>query len=149
MHRAAGSFDAAVKVNRARLAETQAAVERQRVLVARRKAQRDAAGALVRDVENAQRAYDAVLSRASQTSLESANTTQTSVSVLKTATPPLWSPMFLILNTSVAALLGLLLGAWCAIAAEGRDRRVRSSADITDRLQQPLLLSLPNAGAAR
>jgi chain length determinant protein EpsF len=145
MRRAAGSFDAAVKVNRARLAEAQAAVERQRVIVARRKAQRDAATALVRDVENAQHAYDAVLSRASQTSLESANTTQTSVSVLKTATPPLWSPLFLILNTSVAALLGLLLGAWHAIHAEGRDRRVRSVADITERLQQPLMLILPKA----
>jgi chain length determinant protein EpsF len=145
MRRAAGSFDAAVKVNRARLAQAQAAVERQRALVARRKAQRDAAAALVRDVENAQRAYDAVLSRASQSALESANTTQTSVSVLKTATPPLWSPMFLILNTSVAALLGLLLGGWRAVAAEGRDRRVRSIADITERLHQPLLLVLPKA----
>lgn len=145
MRRAAGSFDAALKVNRARLAEAQAAVERQRALVARRKAQRDAAAALVRDVENAQRAYDSVLSRASQTALESADTTQTSVSVLKTATPPLWSPMFLILNTSVATLLGLLLGAWRAVAAEGRDRRVRSPADITERLQQPLMLVLPKA----
>ena len=148
MRRAAGSFDASVKVNRARLAEAQAAVERQRALVARRKAQRDAAGALVRDVENAQRAYDAVLSRASQTSLESSNTTQTSVSVLKTATPPVWSPLFLIVNMSVAALLGLLLGAWRAIAVEGRDRRVRSIADITERLQQPLMLVLPDARKA-
>ena len=145
MRRAAGSFDAAVKVNRARLAEAQAAVERQRAVVARRKAQRDAAAALVRDVENAQHAYDAVLSRASQTALESANTTQTSVSVLKTATPPVWSPMFLLMNTSVAAILGLLLGAWRALAAEGRDRRVRSIADITERLQQPLMLILPKA----
>jgi capsular polysaccharide biosynthesis protein len=51
--------------------------------------------------------------------------------------------MFLALNASVAALLGLLLGVWRALAAEGRDRRVRSDADITERLQQPLLLSLP------
>jgi succinoglycan biosynthesis transport protein ExoP len=148
MRRAAGSFDASVKVNRARLAEAQAAVERQRLIVARRKAQRDAAGALVRDVESAQRAYDAVLSRASQSSLESSNTTQTSVSVLKTATPPAWSPMFLILNTSVGALLGLLLGAWRALAAESRDRRVRSIADITERLQQPLMLVLPDGNKA-
>jgi chain length determinant protein EpsF len=145
MRRAAGSFDATVKVNRARLAEAQAAVERQRAIVARRKAQRDAAAALMRDVENAQRAYDAVLARASQTALESANTTQTSVSVLKTATPPPWSPLFLLLNTGVAALLGLVVGAWRAIAAEGRDRRVRSIADITERLQQPLMLILPRA----
>lgn len=148
MRRAVGSFEAALKVNQARLAETQAAVERQRALVQKRKSQRDAAAALVRDVESAQRAYDAVLSRASQTALESANTTQTSVAVLKTATPPLWSPMFLALNVSVAALLGLLLGIWRALAAEGRDRRVRSIADITERLQQPLLLSLPNGAAS-
>jgi succinoglycan biosynthesis transport protein ExoP len=148
MRRAAGSFDTSVKVNQARLAEAQAAVERQRVIVARRKAQRDAAGALQRDVENAQRAYDAVLSRASQNALESANTTQTSVSVLKTATPPLWSPFLLVLNVSVAALLGLLIGAWRALAAEGSDRRVRTIADITERLQQPLMLVLPNGSKA-
>jgi chain length determinant protein EpsF len=143
MRRAAGSFNAAVKVNQARLAETQAAVERQRTLVLRRKAQRDAAATLLRDVESAQRAYDAVLARASQTALESASTTQPTVSVLKTATPPVWSPLFLVLNASVAAIVGLLLGLWCAFAAEGRDRRVRTIADITERLQQPLLLRLP------
>jgi uncharacterized protein involved in exopolysaccharide biosynthesis len=148
MRRAAGSFDTSVKVNQARLAEAQAAVERQRVIVARRKAQRDAAGSLQRDVENAQRAYDAVLSRASQNALESANTTQTSVSVLKTATPPLWSPFLLVLNVSVAALLGLLVGAWRALAAEGSDRRVRTITDITERLQQPLMLVLPNGSKA-
>ena len=148
MRRAAGGFDAAVKVNQARLAETQAAVERQRLLVAKRKAQRDAAAALQRDVENAQRAYDAVLSRASQTALESANTTQSSVSVLKSATPPVWSPLFLVINASIAALLGLLLGLWRALAVEGRDRRLRSLTDITERLQLPVLLRLPNGTRA-
>ena len=144
MRRAAGSFEAQVKVSQARLAETQAAVERQRAMVLKRKAQRDAAATLQRDVENAQSAYDAVLSRASQTALESANRTQTSVSVLKTATPPVWSPLFLVVNAGVAAVLGLLLGLWRALAAESRDRRVRSIADITERLQQSLLLLLPD-----
>jgi polysaccharide biosynthesis transport protein len=144
MRRAAGSFNAAVKVSQARLAETQAAVERQRTLVLKRKAQRDGAAALLRDVESAQRAYDAVLARASQTALESANTTQPTVSVLKTATPPAWSPLFLVVNARVAAVLGLLLGLWRAFAAEARDRRVRTSADITERLHQPLLLRLPD-----
>jgi chain length determinant protein EpsF len=148
MRRSVGSFEAPLKVTQARLAETQAAVERQRAVVLKRKAQRDAAAALLRDVESAQRGYDAVLSRASQTALESANTTQSTVSVLKTASPPLWSPLFLLLNTSVAALLGLLLGVWRALAAEGRDRRLRSVADVTDRLQQPLLLVLPNGRKA-
>lgn len=148
MQRAAGSFDAPVKVNQARLADAQAAVERQRALVLKRKAQRDGAAALVRDVENAQRAYDAVLARASQTALESANTAQNSVSILKTATPPAWSAKFIATNTAVAALLGLLLGIGRALFAENRDRRVRSLADIAEALHQPLIVAMPD-GAAR
>ena len=149
MRRAAGSFDTPVKVNQARLAQAQGAVERQRALVLKRKAQRDAAAALQRDVENAQRAYDAVLGRASQTALESANRIQTTVSVLKSATPPLWSPAFIAINSAAAALLGLLLGVGWALFAESRDRRVRLIADITERLQQPLLLVLPNGAPPR
>ena len=145
MRRAVGSFQASVNVNEARLAEAQAAVERQRAIVLKRKAQRDAPAALLRDVESAQRAYDAVLARASQTALESANTTQTTVSVLKKATPPVWSPAFLAINAAAAALLGLLLGIGRALMAEARDRRVRGTGDI-ERLQQPLLLVLPHRG---
>jgi capsular polysaccharide biosynthesis protein len=48
-----------------------------------------------------------------------------------------------LLNASVAAVLGLLLGLWWALAAEKRDPRVRTIADITERLQLPLLLRLP------
>lgn len=149
MRRAAVSFDAPVKVSQARLAEMRAAVDKQRAVVLRRKSQRDGAAALVRDVENAQKAYDAVLARASQTALESANTTQTSVSVLKSATPPLWSPSFLIRNLTVAVLLGLLLGIARALLAESADRRLRTVADVTHRLQQPLLLMLPDGQARR
>ena len=56
----------------------------------------------------------------------------------------MWSPLFLAVNAGVAAVLGLLLGLWRALAAESRDRRVRSIADITERLQQSLLLLLPD-----
>jgi len=125
----------------------QAAIERQRGVVAKRKAQRDAAASLLRDVDSAQKGYDAVLARASQTALESANTTQTSISVIKSATPPLWSPGFLIRNAIVAALLGLLLGIARAAHAEMRDRRLRTVADVIERLQQPLLLALPDGRA--
>lgn len=149
MRRAAQSFEVPLKVNQARLAEARAAVERQRAVVLERKRQRDAAGALVRDVENAQKAYDSVLERGSQTALESANTTQNSVSILKSATPPLWSPAPLVRNLVVAVLLGLLLGVAWALYAEGRDRRLRTLADVTHRLRQPLLLMLPDATAGR
>jgi chain length determinant protein EpsF len=144
MRRAADGLLAPVKVVETRLAEVQTAIERQRELVIRRKAERDAAAALLRDVENAEKAYGAVLTRASETALESANTNQTSISVLKSATPPVWSPMVLIRNASIATLLGLLLGLAAALRAESRDRRVRTVEDITRRLQQPFLLVLPD-----
>ncbi len=149
MRRAAGSLEANAKVITARLAAVRAAVEEQRGVVLKRKSQRDAAAALVRDVDNAQRAYDAVLARASQTALEGANTTQASVAVLKAATPPPSSSSLLVLNLSVALLLGLLAGIARALYAESRDRRLRTVEDVTDWLQQPLLLALPDARARR
>lgn len=149
MRRVAESLGAPLKVIEARVAEVRAAIERQRAVVLQRKSRRDAAVGLLRDVENAQKAYGAVLSRASQTALESANTTQTSISILKSATPPLWSPSVLIRNTGVAVLLGLLLGIGRALLAESRDRRLRTVEDVTRRLQQPLLLALPDGQARR
>ena len=147
--RVAESLGAPAKVLEARLADVRSAIKRQRALVLERKSQRDAAISLLRDVENAQKAYTAVLNRASQTALESANTTQTSVSVLKSATPPLWSPAVLLRNLIVAALLGLLLGIARALLAESRDRRLRTVDDVIHRLRQPLLLTLPDGGARR
>jgi chain length determinant protein EpsF len=147
MRRAAASLETPSKVINARLSGVQAAVEQQRALVLKRKSERDAAAALIRDVENAQRAYDAVLARASQTALESDKTVQTSVSILKHATPPLWSPVVLVRNVLIAMALGLLLGLAWALLRERRDRRVRTIADICDRLGQPLLLALPDGQA--
>jgi polysaccharide biosynthesis transport protein len=142
--RMAESLAAPAKVLETRVAEVKAAIERQRAVVLKRKSQRDAAAALLRDVENAEKAYSAVLNRASETALEGANTTQTSISVLKSATPPLWSPAALIRNLIVATVLGLLLGIAHALFAESRDRRLRTIEDVTRRLRQPLLLDLPD-----
>lgn len=148
MQRAAGSLAAPERVAQARLAEVQSAIKRQRAVVVQQKSRRDAAAALLRDVENAQKAYDAVLHRVSQTALESANTTQPNVAVLKAATAPTASSL-LLLNVSVATLLGLLLGIAMALFAELRDRRLRTIEDVTRWLQQPLLLALPDGYAQR
>jgi len=147
--RAAQTFEPAVRISEARLAELRAALERQRAIVQQRKSQRDAAAVLIRDVENAQKAYDAVLERASHTALEGANTTQPNVSILKSATPPAEPWPLLWLNLSVALVLGLLLGLANALFAEHRDRRVRTAEDVTQWLQQPLLLALPEGCAEK
>jgi polysaccharide biosynthesis transport protein len=144
--RAAQTFEPSVRISQARLAEVQAAVKRQRAIVQQRKSQRDAAAALIRDVENAQKAYDAVLERTSHTALEGANTTQPNVSIVKSATSPSEPWPLLRLNLSVALVLGLLLGIAQAVFAENRDRRLRTVEDVTRWLQQPLLLALPDGG---
>jgi succinoglycan biosynthesis transport protein ExoP len=148
MQRAATTFSVPVKANEARLAEVRAAIERQRALVLKRQSQRNAAAALLRDVDSAQKAYDAVLQRASQTALEAANTTQPNISVVKSATPPaMASSIFLMINVIVGALLAPLLGIAGALLRESRDRRLRTVEDVTGLLQQPLLLALPDGHA--
>lgn len=148
IQRASSSSDVSMNVAQGRLSELRAAVEKQRAKVTQQKAQRDTAAVLAREVENAQRAYDAVLARASQTALESKNTLP-NVLRLKVATPPpspLW-PYWL--HVAVPAVLGLILGALIALMREARDRRLRTVQDVFVRLEQPLLLELPDGRARR
>ncbi len=130
-------------VDRSRLAAAQAALAAQRSKVLKLRGERDEASVLQRDVDSAQRAYDAALARVTQTSLESQNTF-TNVSVIKTASPPPVpaSPRVL-LNTAVALVVGSLLAVGAVLAWELADRRLRFESDITEALQQPLLVHLP------
>jgi chain length determinant protein EpsF len=141
--RVSGSLGVNNSVNQSRVAQVQAALAAQRTKVLKLKEQRDEAIVLQRDVESAQRTYDTVLGRASQTSLESQNT-QTNVSLLREATPPAEpSSPKLLLNTAMAIFLGGLLALATILLRELMDRRVRGSVDITEMLQQPLLGTLP------
>ncbi len=142
--RVTGSLRVNNSVNQARLAQLRAAVDEQRTRMLRLKGQRDESAVLLRDVENARRAYDMVLARATQSVVES-QTTQTNVSVLKRATPPgLPSSPKLLLNIAVALGLGALLGLGAALVRESLDRRLRTDADVTRGLRQPLLGVLPS-----
>ncbi|MDP1790368.1 MAG: chain length determinant protein EpsF, partial [Methylibium sp.] len=143
--RVAGSLNANNNVNQVRLAQLNAEIQQQRSKLLQLKGQRDEAAVLLRDVENAQRSYDAVLTRVNQTSMESQNT-QTNVSVLKQATPPAFpsSPRPL-LNVAVALVMGSLLGIGLMLARELLDRRMRTVDDVVSGLRQPLLVVLPRA----
>ena len=82
---------------------------------------------IIRDVENAQRAYDAIQQRFTQTNLEG-QATQSNVNVLTLASPPLeHSTPKVGLNTILAFFVGSLLAVGTALALELRDRRVRSA----------------------
>jgi chain length determinant protein EpsF len=77
----AGSLGIANSINQQRAGEIKAALEAQRSKVLQMKAVRDEGAVLVRDVENAQRTYDQIMQRLTQTTLESL-ATQSNVSVL-------------------------------------------------------------------
>jgi len=131
-------------VNQSRLAQARGALEAQRAKVLRMKELRDEQGVLVRDVENAQRAYDGVIARANQTQLES-QTTQTNVSVLNEAAEPTTpSSPKLLLNALLSVFVGTLLATATALALEFGDRRVRLASDIAQTLGAPVIGVLNN-----
>ena len=102
---------------------------------------------MLRDVDNAQRAYDAVLQRLTQTSLES-QTTQSNVNMLTQAVAPLRpSSPRVFLNTLLAAIGGTLLAIGLSLALELRDRRIRNLDDVVAALGLPVLGALPKPGS--
>jgi succinoglycan biosynthesis transport protein ExoP len=129
-----------------RLAHARQALEQQRATLLALRAERNGAQVLQREVDNAQRAYDAVLLRASQTTVE-AGAVRGTVSILKSAAPPLrpsWPRPAL--NIAAAAVAGLLLAVLGALWREGWNRRLRVAGDVTHQLGQHLLVVLPDSG---
>ena len=104
---------------------------------------------LVREVESAQRSFDAVMARFNQSTLES-QTTQSNVSLLTAAEPPLEpsSPRVL-LNLVVGLLLGGALAIGSAVLIELLDRRVRIAQDMSSSAGLAMLGSLAPTGRRR
>lgn len=141
--RVTGSVGVSNQINHSREGEVRSELEAQRAKVLKMKAERDLAGVLQRDVENAQRAYDAVLARRDQTTLES-QTNQSNVAVLSRAeVPSTPSSPRIVLNILLSLFVGLLLGTGIALLIEMLDRRVRTNADAYELLGVPLLGVLP------
>ena len=136
-------------INRQRQAEVRASLEAQRQKVLKMKAVRDEGTVILRDVENAQRAYDAIFARLNQTSLES-QTTQSNVNILTQAAPPI-EPAFpkIWLNMLLSVLVGALLAIGVTLLLELRDRRVRSLDDAVAALGLPVIGVLPRPGLKR
>lgn len=126
-------------INVSRESQIKAALEAQRIKVLKMKQERDEIGVLQRDAELAQRAYDGVMGRLTQMSMES-QSTQTNASVLMQASEPA-KPSFpkLAFNLPIGAVLGLLLGIAAVLVREAADRRVRSAEDVARELRLPVL----------
>ena len=146
---ARGSIEQTAQIADQRAAQMQAALEVQKRRILELKRASDERDVLSRDVESAQRTYDAATQRASAVRLES-QLDQGTVAVLAAAMPPLdpARPRPL-LNTVAALLFGLALGVGLAVAAEWRDRRVRTAADIPLATGILLLAEFPPPPRAR
>ena len=135
-------------INRQRQAEIRGSLEAQRQKVLGMKAVRDEGLVLLREVENAQRTYDAILQRFTQTSLES-QTTQSNVNQLTKAVAPLEAATPRVpLNMLLAVVIGGLLAVALVLLLELRNRRVRSVGDVVAALGLPVIAVLPGSGGS-
>lgn len=141
--RVTGGVTVTANIQRQRESELRAALEAQRTRVGKLKAVRDEGSVLVRDVENAQRAFDAISQRLNQTNMESLNT-QSNIYVLAQASAP-WRPSspIPILNAIVALATGLVLGISLALVLELRNRRLRTLEEVPAVLGLPVIGLLP------
>lgn len=147
--RVTGGVGVTSTINNQREAQLRAALDAQRSQVLRMKGVRDEGQVLQRELESAQRTYDAVQTRLAQSSLES-QTTQSNVNVLTQAVAPLQpSSPNLPLNVALAVFLGGLLAVGTALLLELMDRRVRSVDDVIAALDLPVIGVLPQPGAKR
>lgn len=140
--RLAASVGVTSIVSEARESQVQQALEAQRLKVARMKTERDELSVMQRDVEQAQRAYDGVVARLTQTSLES-QSNQTNAALLMPATEPSRASFpRLGLNLVVGLFAGVLLAMASVLTREAADRRLRSVEDVQRDLKLPVLGSM-------
>ena len=139
-----GAIGIDARVSHAREAEIQAAVDAQRTKVLTLKETRDQGAVLQRDVDNAQKSYDLVYNRASQTNLESQNR-QSNATVISQATTPTLPSSPKVLAVLLLGFLGALgLGLATALLLEQFDKRMRTSSDAFDFLGLPVIGIMPS-----
>ncbi|MCA0176626.1 MAG: chain length determinant protein EpsF [Proteobacteria bacterium] len=147
--RARGQATARAQASAGRAAQVNAAIEQQREKLLKLKEVRDQATVLVRDVDSAQKAYDAVLARYNQTSLESQNR-QSNATIISEASPPAWPSSPRRITTLLIGMLGALMaGVVAALGWEQLDRRVRTVGDLSATMGLPVIGIMPSPIAGR
>jgi chain length determinant protein EpsF len=115
------------------------AMESQKKRILELNKERDEIAVLKRDVEAAQHTFDGVSQRSAQTRLESLSA-QTNIAILNPATiPTTHSRPRILLNVLISIFLGTLLGVGIALMLELGRRRVRSSEDLIQAIDLPVL----------
>jgi len=139
----ASSVGVGNSVNVSRATQVRTALEAQRAKVMKMKVVRDEAAILQRDVDSAQRVYDGLLSRISNSNLES-QANQANVNALEYADiPPKPSSPRVLSSIASGVVVGLLLGVVLALILERFDHRLRTESEIEALLMQPYVGSIP------
>lgn len=126
-------------VLRQRAQSLRAALDAQHVRVLELNRTRDELGVLIKDLDSAQRAFDAASARAFQTRIE-AQSEQSDIAILNPAVAPLEpSSPRIVLNTLAACIVGTVLGVAAALGRELLRRPVRSADDLLSLDGVPLL----------
>lgn len=140
------AIETTYQVGKQREQQLKGALNAQKARVLALNKQRDELNVLRRDIESAQRSFELVSQRASQTNIES-QTNQTNIAILNPATAPgKASKPRVLINILISVFLGTLMGVGLALLLELMNRRVRSAQDLMDALAGlPVLGSIGSA----
>ncbi|MDQ6680113.1 MAG: chain length determinant protein EpsF [Pseudomonadota bacterium] len=128
--RVSGGASTANRGSSQKIEELRALADQQKKQLLAMRSDRDQINVYVRDVETAQRAYDAVTSRVGLLNLESQNN-QANTRLLSPAVEPLQPSRPKVLNGVLASIIGgLVAGIAFALGIELLDRRVRDPEDM-------------------
>jgi polysaccharide biosynthesis transport protein len=143
--RVTGGVGISSKIVKQREGELRNALDAQRSKVLRMKQTRDEIAVMQRDVEVAQRAYEAVQVRLNQSTLESQNQ-QSNISILNLAEiPNETKTQLLIKNIFKALLVAFGIAVLAAFVREFFDKRLRTLDDIVSASDLPILGVLKSA----
>jgi succinoglycan biosynthesis transport protein ExoP len=142
--RVSNSFALSNTMNQSREAQVKESVEAQRARVLKMKQVRDEAAMLQRDVENAQRTYEGVVSRLNMTVLESQAVLNNVVALEYATAPSIPSSPRVFVNIALGALVGGVLALVLVLVVERADRRLRTTSEIEGLLHLPYMGSVPN-----
>ena len=142
MSKIIGGVQSLTSQSAAREASLKRDLAEQRKKVEQLRDARSQSGVLIRDVDTAQKAYDAALQRYLVNKVES-TARQTNVTILNPAVEPMLPlrPRMSI-NLAVGVFVGMLLGLAAVFFLELLDRRVRSTGDLEIGVEAPLLGTL-------
>ncbi len=147
--RVAGTASTVTRSSGQKVAELQSLLDSQKKLLLSLRTDRDQAAVLTRDLDTAQRAYDAVSARNGQFVLESQNN-QANTRLLSPAVEPLDPSKPKISVGILGSILGgLVAGMLAALAWELLDRRVRDPEDLMVVAGVPVLGVLRPEGSKR